>query len=153
VLTSDPKHWYQIGQRTAVALETFDAILMRKDPPFTWNISTAPICWNWRSAKGVGDQQPRAVRDHNEKLAIARFAKFTAPTLVTREETLIREFLAEFGDIAFKPLTEWAVLRCSACIVRTTTSAWSSRRLRLRTAHGHGAEIHPGDRERRTSEC
>src|SRR5260370_705155 len=47
---------------------------------------------------------PRAVRDHNEKLAIARFAQFTVPTLVTRVEQLIRDFLAEHGDSVVKPL-------------------------------------------------
>jgi glutathione synthase len=48
--------------------------------------------------------RPQAVRDHNEKLAIARFPQFTVPTLATREETLIRDFLAEHGDIVVKPL-------------------------------------------------
>jgi glutathione synthase len=47
---------------------------------------------------------PRAVRDHNEKLAIAKFAQFTVPSLVTRVPALIREFLAEHGDIILKPL-------------------------------------------------
>ena len=47
---------------------------------------------------------PRAIRDHNEKMAIARFAQFTAPTIVTRLEPLLREFLAEHGDIILKPL-------------------------------------------------
>jgi hypothetical protein len=37
-------------------------------------------------------------------LAIARFPQFTAPTLVTRREDLIREFHAAHGDIILKPL-------------------------------------------------
>jgi len=48
--------------------------------------------------------RPRAIRDHNEKLAIARYPQFTAPTLVTRSEPLVREFLAEHRDIILKPL-------------------------------------------------
>jgi len=47
---------------------------------------------------------PRAIRDNNEKMTIARFAQFTAPTLVTRQESLLRDFLAEHGDIILKPL-------------------------------------------------
>jgi glutathione synthase len=47
---------------------------------------------------------PRAIRDHNEKLAIAKFDQFAPPTLVTRQEHLIRDFLAEYGDIVLKPL-------------------------------------------------
>ena len=42
--------------------------------------------------------------DHNEKLAIARFSRFIAPSLVTRDEHLIRDFLAEHGDVILKPL-------------------------------------------------
>jgi glutathione synthase len=48
--------------------------------------------------------RPRAIRDCNEKLAIARYPRFTAPTLVTRREPLVREFLGEHGDIILKPL-------------------------------------------------
>jgi glutathione synthase len=46
----------------------------------------------------------RALRDHNEKLAIAEFAQFTVPTLVTRDLALICAFHAELGDIVVKPL-------------------------------------------------
>jgi glutathione synthase len=48
--------------------------------------------------------RPQAIRDHNEKMAIARFAQFTAPTLVTRRAGLLREFLGEHADIILKPL-------------------------------------------------
>ncbi len=44
------------------------------------------------------------MRDHNEKLAIAKFPEYTVPTLVTRQENLIRDFLAEHRDIILKPL-------------------------------------------------
>ena len=58
-------------------------MLMRKDPPFdleyvvsTWLLSAAV-----REGARVFNA-PDAIRDHNEKLAIAEFARFTAPTLV-----------------------------------------------------------------------
>jgi glutathione synthase len=37
-------------------------------------------------------------------MAIARFPQFTAPSLVTRHESLLREFLTEHGDVILKPL-------------------------------------------------
>ena len=46
----------------------------------------------------------RALRDHNEKLAILEFPQFTVPTLVTREADRIRAFWADHGDIVVKPL-------------------------------------------------
>jgi glutathione synthase len=48
--------------------------------------------------------RPRAIRDYNEKMAIARFPQFIAPTLVTRSERLLRAFLAEHHEIILKPL-------------------------------------------------
>jgi glutathione synthase len=48
--------------------------------------------------------KPAAIRDHNEKLAIAQFPQFTAPTLVTRDAKRIRAFHAEHQDIILKPL-------------------------------------------------
>jgi glutathione synthase len=104
-LTSDPKEWYRVGKRAPVGLETFDAVLMRKDPPFDMEYIYSTYLLELAERQGAWViNTPRAVRDHNEKLAIARFSKFTVPTLVTREEALIRDFLAEFGDIVVKPL-------------------------------------------------
>jgi glutathione synthase len=48
--------------------------------------------------------KPSAIRDHNEKLSIAQFSQFTAPTLVSSDETRLRDFQAEHGDVILKPL-------------------------------------------------
>ena len=104
-LMSDEKQWYRISERRAVGLETFDAVMMRKDPPFDMEYIYSTYLLELAQRQGARViNDPRAVRDHNEKLAIARFPKFTVPALVTREEALIREFLAEYGDIIVKPL-------------------------------------------------
>jgi glutathione synthase len=58
-------------------------------------------------AEGAGARvfnRPRAIRDHNEKLAIAKYPEFIPPTIVTRQADVIREFLAEHHDIILKPL-------------------------------------------------
>ena len=104
-LTSDAKQWYRTGERIAVGLHAFDAVMMRKDPPFDMEYVYSTYLLELAEQQGAWVvNNPRAVRDHNEKLAIARFSRFTVPTLVTREEALIREFIAEFGDIVVKPL-------------------------------------------------
>ena len=104
-LTDDEHHWYQTAEPAAVAPESFDFILMRKDPPFdmeyvytTYLLELAQL----QGARVVND--PQAIRDFNEKLAIAKFAQFTVPSLVTRAEKLIRAFIEEHGDIILKPL-------------------------------------------------
>ncbi len=104
-LASDDKHWYRVGDKKPVSLESFDAVLMRKDPPFDMEYIYSTYLLELAEKQGaLVVNSPRAVRDHNEKLAIAKFAQFTVPTLVTRVEPLIRDFLAEHGDIILKPL-------------------------------------------------
>ena len=104
-LTSDDKLWYRVGDRKPVRLETFDVVLMRKDPPFDMEYLYSTYLLELAEKQGARVvNSPRAVRDLNEKLAVARFAQFTVPTLVTRVEQLIRDFLAEHGDIIVKPL-------------------------------------------------
>jgi glutathione synthase len=48
--------------------------------------------------------RPRAIRDHNEKMAIARFAQFIAPTLVTRDAERVGAFIDAHRDTVVKPL-------------------------------------------------
>ena len=104
-LNSDDKHWYRVGDKQPVSLESFDVVLMRKDPPFDMEYIYSTYLLELAEKQGACVvNSPRAVRDHNEKLAIAKFAQFTVPTLVTRVEPLIRDFLAEHGDIILKPL-------------------------------------------------
>jgi len=104
-LNSDEKHWYRVGDKQPVPLESFDVVLMRKDPPFDMEYIYSTYLLELAEKQGACVvNSPRAVRDHNEKLAIAKFAQFTVPTLVTRVESLIRDFLAEHGDIILKPL-------------------------------------------------
>jgi glutathione synthase len=104
-LTSDATQWYRVGERAPVGLDTFDAVMMRKDPPFDMEYIYSTYLLELAQRQGAWViNDPRAVRDHNEKLAIFRFPEFTVPTLVAREESLIRDFLAEHGDIVVKPL-------------------------------------------------
>jgi glutathione synthase len=104
-LTGKVEPWYQAAPAKETPLAEFDAVLMRKDPPFdaeyvasTWLLELALK----DGAKIFND--PRAIRDHSEKLAIARYPQFTAPTLVTRLATQLQEFIDANGDVVLKPL-------------------------------------------------
>ncbi|MFN0039263.1 MAG: glutathione synthase [Burkholderiales bacterium] len=104
-LTGDAKDWYRVAQPKVEPLDAFDVVMMRKDPPFDMEYVYSTYLLELAEQHGARVvNSPRAVRDHNEKLAIAKFAEFTAPSLVTREEARIRDFLAEHGDIILKPL-------------------------------------------------
>ena len=104
-LTGATGSWYRVEAAGNAPLADFDAVLMRKDPPFdaeyvasTWLLELAQS----EGAKVFND--PRAVRDHSEKLAIAKYARFAAPTLVTRLDAQIQEFIDAQGDVVLKPL-------------------------------------------------
>ena len=104
-LTEAEDDWYRAGNPEWTVLADFDAVLMRKDPPFDMEYVYSTYLLELAEAAGARVfNRPRAIRDHNEKLAIARYPQFTAPTLVTRSEPLVREFLAEHRDIILKPL-------------------------------------------------
>ena len=104
-LTGDEDAWYRVGERRPVPLESYDAVMMRKDPPFDMEYIYSTYLLELAEKQGARViNSPRAVRDHNEKLAIAKFARYTVPSLVTRDTALIRDFLAEHGDIIVKPL-------------------------------------------------
>ena len=105
-LTSEkPDAWYLLEPPTETALSAYDAVLMRKDPPFDMEYVYSTYLLELAEAQGARIvNRPRAIRDHNEKMAIAKFPQFTAPTLVTRRDDLIRGFLAEHEEIILKPL-------------------------------------------------
>jgi glutathione synthase len=104
-LTGDKYAWYESAEVRETPLADFDAVLMRKDPPFDMEYVYSTYLLELAETAGAHVfNSPRAIRDNNEKMAIARFPQFTAPSLVTRQETLLRAFLDEHDDVILKPL-------------------------------------------------
>lgn len=104
-IRDDPHDWFGLDEPARLPLATFDAVLMRKDPPFDMEYVTST--WMLELAEAQGARvfnKPRAIRDHSEKLAIGQYPQFITPTLVTRDIDRIRTFHAEHGDIIVKPL-------------------------------------------------
>ncbi len=102
----DYQHWFDFhGEPATRELRDLDVILMRKDPPFdTEYIFATYLLERAQIAGCLVVNDPRALRDANEKLFTAWFADVCPPTLVARRHSVIREFLAEFRDIVVKPL-------------------------------------------------
>jgi len=104
-LTGEKDPWYKTAPPKETPLADFDAVLMRKDPPFdteyvasTWLLELAQK----DGAKVFND--PRAIRDHSEKLSIAKYPRFSPPTLVTRLAGQLQEFIDANRDVVLKPL-------------------------------------------------
>lgn len=105
VLTGDFTNWFQAQPLRSAALTAFDAVLMRKDPPFDSEYFYATHLLEQAEREGARVfNKPRALRDHPEKLAIMEFPQFIGPTLVTRDPQDIQRFHAEHQDIILKPL-------------------------------------------------
>ena len=104
-LTGDESHWYRLGTTQITPLQQFDAVLMRKDPPFDMEYLYATHLLQAAERQGARVfNRGQALRDFNEKLAILQFAEFTTPTLVTREPQQVREFVDQHQDVILKPL-------------------------------------------------
>jgi glutathione synthase len=104
-LTGQVGAWFEVTSERRAALKGFNAVLMRKDPPFDSEYFYATHLLGQAEREGARVfNSPAALRNHPEKLAILEFPQFTAPTLVTRSEADIRNFHAEHGEIILKPL-------------------------------------------------
>ena len=105
LLTGDIIDWFKITQSQTCALHGFDAVVMRKDPPFDSEFFYATHLLGQAEKEGAKVfNKPAALREHPEKLALMEFAEYASPTLVTRQASAIRAFHAQHQDIILKPL-------------------------------------------------
>ncbi len=104
-LTGDPHDWFSVTGEAVESLKDFDAVVMRKDPPFDSEFFYCTHLLEQAQREGARVfNRPSALREHPEKLALMEFAEFAPPTLVTRSPEAIRAFHAEHRDIILKPL-------------------------------------------------
>jgi glutathione synthase len=104
-LFPDDHDWFQAGDAEERPLRDFAAVIMRKDPPFDMEYVYSTYLLEAAEAQGARVfNRPRAIRDHNEKMAIARFRDYIVPTLVTRDMPRIGAFIDEQADVVVKPL-------------------------------------------------
>jgi glutathione synthase len=104
-LTDNDEDWYRPHETVGKALHELDAVLMRKDPPF--DMEYVASTWLLSEAERQGARvfnAPRALRDHNEKFAIAEFPQFTVPSLVARAMEDLQAFIDEHKNVVLKRL-------------------------------------------------
>lgn len=101
------RDWFTRGEPRTRPLTDMDMVLMRQDPPFNNEYLYVTYLLEKVEKQGVlVANRPESVRDANEKLFATDFPQCTAPTLVSGRAELLRDFLAEQGDIVMKPLDE-----------------------------------------------
>src|SRR6202162_6265893 len=104
-VADDHHDWHRIGDAVVRPLASYAAVLMRKDPPFDMEYVYSTYLLELAEREGARViNRPRAIRDHNEKMAITGFPEFTVATLVTRDAQLLSGFIDEHRDVILKPL-------------------------------------------------
>ncbi|MDR0770342.1 MAG: glutathione synthase [Burkholderiales bacterium] len=101
----DNADWYREEAPGKMPLTAFDAVMMRKDPPFDMEYVVATYVLDVAERAGVAVfNKPQRIRDFNEKAAILRFPQYITPTLVTRQPAALQAFIDEHRDTILKPL-------------------------------------------------
>lgn len=96
---------WKTSDQSTVSPADFDAVLMRKDPPFNNEYLYSTYLLELAQQQGARIlNDPASIRGWNEKLSVARFPQFAPPFIVTSQQDKILAFLAEHGDIIVKPL-------------------------------------------------
>jgi glutathione synthase len=97
----------QLEGATWRRLADYDAIFMRKDPPFDQAYYFYTLILEQARGKTLIVNDPRGLRDANEKLYIFNFPSLIPPTRVTRSITRLRNFLqSQGGQMIVKPLDQ-----------------------------------------------
>jgi glutathione synthase len=101
----DDGHWYDPQLPAEHALGEFDAVLMRKDPPFDMEYFYSTLILELAETQGAKVvNSARSLRDYNEKFAITKFAEYTVPMLVTKDAARLNGFIDAQSDTILKKL-------------------------------------------------
>jgi glutathione synthase len=104
LVRDDSERWFEIGVPWSGGLETLDALLMRKDPPFDMEYIYTTYILELAENRGLlVVNKPASLRDINEKAYTSWFPQCTPPSLVTRSRAALLEFLKEHGKVVLKP--------------------------------------------------
>lgn len=88
-----------------VELSDIDAVFIRKDPPFDQAYLYATLMLERARGKTLIINDPRGLRDANEKLYALHFSEWTPNTFVTSDRDMIHQFVLDVGGKAvIKPL-------------------------------------------------
>jgi glutathione synthase len=95
---------FTLGEPKRTALQSFDVVLLRQDPPFDLAYITSTHFLERIHPKTLVVNNPASVRDAPEKLFVMNFPQLMPPTLISRDLDEINAFRDEHGAVVMKPL-------------------------------------------------
>ena len=104
-LRDDPSDWFSLEEERVIRLKELDSILMRQDPPFNSDYIYNTYVLEMAQREGVNIfNDPRSLRDCNEKVFATEFPQCCTKHLVTSKKDLLTDFVIEHKDTVIKPL-------------------------------------------------
>lgn len=94
----------QLGPAAEVDVAGIDAVLVRADPPFDVAYLHATLLLEHVRGETLVVNDPRGLRDANEKLYACRFAELAPPTVVSAAHDRLIAFLDAHAAVVVKPL-------------------------------------------------
>jgi glutathione synthase len=104
VQVSDSAPHFSLGPSQDARLADVDCVFIRKDPPFDAPYLYVTLMLEKLRRHTLVVNDPRGLRDANEKLYTLHFVRFMPRTLVTSDRDRIHRFIAELGTGVVKPL-------------------------------------------------
>ena len=102
---NDPSDWFTKQEETIIELSELDSILMRQDPPFNSGYIYNTYVLEMAARQGVNIfNNPRSLRDCNEKVYATEFPQCCTKHLVTSRKDFLTDFVLENKDTVIKPL-------------------------------------------------
>ena len=102
---NDPSDWFTKEEETIIELSELDSILMRQDPPFNSGYIYNTYVLEIAARQGVNIfNNPRSLRDCNEKVYATEFPQCCTKHLVTSRKDFLTDFVLENKDTVIKPL-------------------------------------------------
>ena len=96
--------FFKTGAIETRALDEFDIILMRQDPPFDMAYITTTHILERLPASTMVVNRPAEVRNAPEKLLVTHYPDLLPATLISRDSDAIHAFRAKHKEIIVKPL-------------------------------------------------
>lgn len=104
VFRREKQNHCDLGTAELCPLSSMRVILLRQDPPFNMAYLTNTWLLDHAMKTSLVVNNPQSVRDCPEKLLITHFPQLLPPTLISRNQSEIKEFYREHQEIVVKPL-------------------------------------------------
>lgn len=152
IAVSDVPPHLELGGLERFALSSFDAVFIRKDPPFD-----AAYLYLTQQLDRVKDRvlvlnDPRGIRDANEKLFAFNFHEYTPRSLVSANPRELLDFVSEVGGSAvLKPLdgaggSGVVALSLGDRNARSLVDIWTQEGRRLALVQEYQPAVRQGDK-------